>query len=98
MNWKDFSQIYLPDSFTSYTMVHQPTFLLYNKYSSKEGSKLSSIPGCCDFSHIFCTFRGGQVKHFSRNYCKPDLLKGLGFFSGLKEAKRMMCLECPITG
>lgn len=65
MKWKDFSQVYLPDYFPSYTMAHQPTLLLYNKSCSKDGSKLSSIPGCCGFCHIFCTSRGKQLKCFS---------------------------------
>lgn len=56
--------MYLP-YFPSYTMAQQPALLLYDKSCSKDESKLSSIPGCCDFSHVFCTSRGEQLKYFS---------------------------------
>lgn len=39
--------------------------LPYNKSCSKDGSKLSSVPGCYDFSHVFCISWGEQLKCFS---------------------------------
>lgn len=88
MNWKDFSQIYLPHYFPSCAIVHQLITLLYNKYCSKEGSQLSS--GCCDSYHIYCTFRGCRWNvSLDRTHQKPDLLKGFGFlcfrFKGSKK-------------
>lgn len=90
MNRKDFSQIYLPDYFPSYTMAHQPTLLLYKKSCSKDGSKLSSIPGCCDFSHVFFSLPEESSWNVSldRNHCKADLLKGFWVFFRFKGSKK----------
>lgn len=98
-NRKDFSHIYLPCYFTWFTRPH--LCFLTNAVLKKNPSS-SPAQAVVNFPTLFfCTFAEGHIKCIFRQellQTKSAQKLAVVFFSGLKEARKKMCLGCPTTG
>lgn len=83
-------------------LVHQVHLCFLTNTVLKKSPSSPPAQAVVNFPTLFfCTFAGGQIKCIFRqesSQTKSTQKLGVVFFSGLKEAKKKMCLGCPTTG